>query len=376
MQEPAPPLRILARCHVLKPGGAPNMLAALLRALGRRHQVELARLEDATPSMIASYEAAGFTFTAGTRYSYRHYDVFLANTLLSSEPVIRAAKHIPVLWWIHEAAVGLKFIERGLVDTRAFSAATRIVFPGPRQPRDVYGPFLSESSWTVVPAAIPPIEGLERQRAEDGRYRVLQVGAVARIKGQNVTLRALGVLDDPSLDLRFVGDDDTDWANALRKELGTRADLQARVTWLGEQPQNESLREIADADVLVYPRKVTSFPLAVLEAMTLGVPVIAVDCPALSDALIDGEDALLMPDGDAKALAQAVKRLRHEPGLAQRLVRNARERIVAKRSYAAFVDAMEAELYRAVEIFRANSGSRQHPQPKAAKSLNEAVSHD
>ena len=91
--------------------------------------------------------------------------------------------------------------------------------------------------------------------------------------------------------------------------------------------------------------------------MSLGVPVICSDYGALGDELSDGEEALLIPPGDHDALAAAVGRLRSEPGLAERLVRNARGRIVAKRPYDAFVQAMEAELYAAVEAFRCRAGA-------------------
>jgi glycosyltransferase involved in cell wall biosynthesis len=68
----------------------------------------------------------------------------------------------------------------------------------------------------------------------------------------------------------------------------------------------------------------------VLEAAAFGLPVVSTDVGGIPSLLRDGEEALLVPEGDAEAMAGAVRRLLEEPGLAGRLSAAGRE--VAERS--------------------------------------------
>jgi glycosyltransferase involved in cell wall biosynthesis len=60
-------------------------------------------------------------------------------------------------------------------------------------------------------------------------------------------------------------------------------------------------------------------PNKAFQALACGVPLVTADTQAARELLRDGEDALLVPPGDAAALAAAVRRLAEEPGLAVRL---------------------------------------------------------
>lgn len=60
-------------------------------------------------------------------------------------------------------------------------------------------------------------------------------------------------------------------------------------------------------------------PNKVFQALACGTPVVTADTPAARELLVDGESALLVPPGDPEALADAVRRLAGEPGLARRI---------------------------------------------------------
>lgn len=70
-------------------------------------------------------------------------------------------------------------------------------------------------------------------------------------------------------------------------------------------------------------------PLKLFEYMAAGRPIVASDLPAWADVVQDGETALLVPPGDAGALAAAIVRLRADAGLRARLAENARARALA-----------------------------------------------
>lgn len=62
-------------------------------------------------------------------------------------------------------------------------------------------------------------------------------------------------------------------------------------------------------------------PNKAFQALACGTPLVTADTPAARELLVDGESALLVPAGDPDALASALRRLAHEPGLAQKLSR-------------------------------------------------------
>jgi glycogen(starch) synthase len=66
-------------------------------------------------------------------------------------------------------------------------------------------------------------------------------------------------------------------------------------------------------------------PLKLFEYMAVGGTIISSDLPAVAEVVRDGESALLVPPGDADALAAALRRLYDDPGLRARLGAKARQ---------------------------------------------------
>jgi glycosyltransferase involved in cell wall biosynthesis len=98
---------------------------------------------------------------------------------------------------------------------------------------------------------------------------------------------------------------------------------------------------------VVLPSRQEGHPLALLEALALGRPVVACAVGGVPEIVVPGRTGLLVPPEDPAALAAALERLRRDPGLRARLgasaARDARARFDVRRSVA----AVEA-LYRRV----------------------------
>jgi glycosyltransferase-like protein len=159
-----------------------------------------------------------------------------------------------------------------------------------------------------------------------GRLLFLAVGGVEPRKGSVHAFAALARLRRAGLDamLAVVGghsfQDYTayrDAALATLPELGLR--LGRDVVLLGTVDERELAGWYHAADALCFPSVKEGWGLAVLEALCVGLPVVASDLPVFGEYLVDGESALLPPVADDVALAAALRAVATDPALRARL---------------------------------------------------------
>ena len=142
-------------------------------------------------------------------------------------------------------------------------------------------------------------------------------------KGVDVLVRALALA--PSIRGLIVGghpqEADRNRVEGLVRELG----IESRVDFAGLVPPGHVARALEPATSLVLPNTATAIserytsPLKLFEYLALGRPIVASDSPAIREVLRDGETALLVPPGDAQALADALMRLSRDAALAAKL---------------------------------------------------------
>jgi glycosyltransferase-like protein len=92
----------------------------------------------------------------------------------------------------------------------------------------------------------------------------------------------------------------------LRVHRGPRPPAGADVAVLGPVPDDDMPALYRGADVLAFPSEREGFGLVVLEAQAAGLPTVVSDLPVLREFLADGRDCLMVPVGDARALAGAL----------------------------------------------------------------------
>jgi glycosyltransferase involved in cell wall biosynthesis len=163
--------------------------------------------------------------------------------------------------------------------------------------------------------------------AADRPPRVLYAGQLYPWKGVDVLVEAMARVPEARLVILggLEGERDLARVRALVQERG----LAPRTEMPGTLPQALVAAELARAAVVVVPFLRTAMterhtsPLKAFEAMAAGRPIVASDLPSSREFLGDGRNALLVPPGDAAALAAAVARLLADPALAERLARNA-----------------------------------------------------
>jgi phosphatidylinositol alpha-mannosyltransferase len=149
---------------------------------------------------------------------------------------------------------------------------------------------------------------------------ILFVGRHEPRKGLAVLLEAMAELGG---DVRlWVGGDGPETA-----ELQARYAADPRIEWLGRLGEEEKLRRLRAADVFCAPSlRGESFGIVLLEAMAAGAPLVASDLAGYANVARSGRDGLLVPPGDARALAQAIEKVLRNPDLAAALVASGDER--------------------------------------------------
>lgn len=142
-------------------------------------------------------------------------------------------------------------------------------------------------------------------------------------KGVDVFARALALC--PGIHGLIIGghagESDLGRVQALVRELG----LADRVTITGHVPPADVHQHLSKATMLVLPNTPSAIserytsPLKLFEYLGLAKPIVASRLPAILEVLTDGQTALLVPPGDARALADALSRIADDEALARDL---------------------------------------------------------
>lgn len=172
-----------------------------------------------------------------------------------------------------------------------------------------------------------------------GDRLLLSVGNLYPVKGHGDLVTALSYLAPrhPALHLAIAGRGDL--ADTLNREARTRR-IGDRVHLLGLR--NDVAELLASADAFVLPSRSEGLPLALLEAMFAGLPIVATRVGEVPAALADGVAGLLVEPGRPDELARAIERLLSDSNLARVLGARARERAVAEFDVAAIATRYEA----------------------------------
>ncbi len=150
--------------------------------------------------------------------------------------------------------------------------------------------------------------------------RILFIGQAVERKGLPVLLRAFEALREQiPATLTLVGASAEEIAPMLLDDRGVHA--------LGKVSEEQKHVELARAEVLCAPSlRGESFGMVLTEAFAARTPVVASDIPGYRDVARDGVDSLLVPPGDALALAEALRALALEPIRRAAMATAARER--------------------------------------------------
>ena len=161
---------------------------------------------------------------------------------------------------------------------------------------------------------------------KSGDVGAVFVGRMVRDKGVAEFVEAARILRSQGSDVRcrLVGSPDPQNPSSLTSEELKAWHDEGSVEWLGQRSDIPGV--IADNHIVVLPSYREGLPKVLVEAMSIGRPIVASDVPGCREAVSNGVNGFLVPPKDAAALANAITRLADDAGLRRRMGRNGRHR--------------------------------------------------
>lgn len=182
----------------------------------------------------------------------------------------------------------------------------------------------------VIPNAIatPSPKPLVRKHPKP---RLIWLRAFHAIYDSVLAVETLAELrrDAPDAVLSMIGPDKGDGSLGRTESAAGRLRVGDAVAFEGRVEKPRVPERLAEADIFLSTSRVDNLPVSVLEAMASGLCIVSTRVGGIPNLLEHERDALLVPPGDARAMAAAVRRILFEPGLAGRLSENARRKAAA-----------------------------------------------
>jgi glycosyltransferase involved in cell wall biosynthesis len=200
---------------------------------------------------------------------------------------------------------------------------------------------------------------------------LLSAGRLADEKGLEYLIAAAAILQQKlGRPFRIVLAGDGDLRSQL-EDLARASGVADIVEFLGFRSQIASL--LAASDIVVLPTLREGLSIALLEAMSAEVPIVATAIGSNREATREGEAALLIPTQSPEAIANAVQRLNGDPALARSLAARAREiyleryghRRMMSAYYRMYRDLLQSHSIQGAEGLCADV--RPHPLPEASR---------
>jgi glycosyltransferase involved in cell wall biosynthesis len=236
-----------------------------------------------------------------------------------------------VIWHVHGARFdeffgSLRNVSRWL-SRRALRSAGAVIVLGPSW-EDKLRDLAPGAAWRIVPNGVP-IPPARPWNNGNRQFTVLYLSSLDPRKGPRDLVSAAALAFNSGLTGAVVlagSETERGQKDAL---LGRIAECgcDSRVRLVGAVSGPEKERVLVDADCFVLPSYAEGLPMAMLEAMAYGMPVIVTRVGAIPEVVTDGVEGFLIEPGDVKALADRLLQMERDPTLRHRMGLAARKRV-------------------------------------------------
>jgi glycosyltransferase involved in cell wall biosynthesis len=359
-------IRVLVLIKGLGIGGAEKLISEGARFWDRESfDYEVAYVLPWKDQLVADLEASGIEVhmiggkrgltppTVGRlRRLVREHNVDLIHAHLPTMGIVsRVSSPVPVIYTEHNMADSYRPLTRTL---------NRLTYGRNAAATAVSGAVAgSVSGWPGDPALVIPNgvavhvdpDGVKAARKElrlsESDLLVAHVGNIRPGKGHDVLIDAVAHLHQRLPSVNFVSIGGEKYPGDLERVRGRalEAGLEDVLRFMGRRP--DALNFVAAADMFVNPSSVEGLPVAILEAMALGRPVVAAAAGGVPGIVKDGVTGVLVEPNEPVALSGGIEKLINDPYLAERLGQAAQDMVEKEYGLEPMVRATE-EVYRMV----------------------------
>ncbi len=259
-------------------------------------------------------------------YDVAHVDVFSGPAFIWAEAVCRVLRWLgkPYVLTLHGGGLPSFARRRPRRVRRLLGSAAAVTAPS-RYLLEQMKPYAPDLRLYPNPVALSANEFRLRARPSP---RLVWLRAFSSIYNPALAPEVLAALvaEFPDATLVMVGRDKGDGSRLATEKRAAEVGVLDRVSFTGGLPKSRVPAALDGGDIFLNTTDIDNTPVSVLEAMACGLCVVSTDVGGIPYLLEHEQDSLLVPPGQARAMAAAVRRVLTEPGLAERLSRNARRK--------------------------------------------------
>lgn len=291
-----PALALFHAAKILKEHGYSVLYASMLEG-PLRGQLE----EEEIPVVVDENLQIGTMRDCGWTQGFA---LMICNTLNFHVFLSERDTGIPVIWWLHDAPFYYDGVDKELL--RGIDRRNLHVVSVGSIPQGAIQRYLPDLKVGQLLYGVSDSCGSGRKNKPAGKIRFVTIGYVTEHKGQDILLRAVGMLSEEyreQAEFYVVGQESSWMAQQLKQQA---SDLN-NVVFTGTVDRHRIDRILGGADVLICPSRQDSMPTVAAEAMMHWLPCLLSDAVGTARFIKDGENGLLFASGDADALADRIK---------------------------------------------------------------------
>ena len=185
-------------------------------------------------------------------------------------------------------------------------------------------------------------------KSDDYLNDICFIGRLIYAKGVQDLITAFENCCDKHNNMRLIIVGDGNYKNTLEKQA-RKSRHQSRIVFYGTQNHENVMRILAKCDIFVNPSYSEGLPTAVMEAASLGKPIIATDVGGTNEIITDGESGILYPPRDVNRLTEALVSLTGNLTKARQMGINALSRARAEFNWDEIINQYEEILKEVVK---------------------------
>ena len=224
--------------------------------------------------------------------------------------------------------------------SKIFKSARKVICLTRRNANDIANFGCPMEKIVIIPNAVDT--NLFSPESKPNENLVVWVGRFVPEKGLDYLIEAAKLVAGSFRDVEFLLIGYGPQENRIMKLAHQCGLLGRNVRFTGKLTRFEIATILKKAAAFVFPSLSEGMPVALMEAMSSGVPIVGSNIPGVNDLVVDGVNGLLVPPRDSSSLAMAITSLMEDPKRRKRMSASARTSIIHDYSWSSVLQKIDA----------------------------------